>query len=39
LNDNGMGVAMFAIGPSELMERYEGILGSIADSLSFMSEE
>lgn len=39
LNDNGMGVAMFALGPSELMEHYEGILGSIADSLSFMPEE
>jgi hypothetical protein len=39
LNDNGIGVAMFAIGPSELMEHYEGILSSIADSLSFTPEE
>ena len=39
LNDNGMGVAMFALGPSELMAHYEEILGSIADPLSFMPEE
>ncbi len=39
LNDNGMVVAMFALGPSELMEHYEGILSSIADSLSFMPDE
>jgi hypothetical protein len=39
LSDDGTVAAIFALGPSELMEHYEGILNSIADSLSFMSGE